>query len=257
MVAKSPSPQNSMPVPGGRQQDLANSHHLCPDLVVPEGSECTLLVPRLPQQNNGSCSTNAKFGQAHITIDDLRGAPVFRAACNSKNNFQTGVSAKQDKRLLLCSVTGQAIFGFCRETELNGNLVLTIHHHTESLFGTLRPSDREGGSGNKYTIISNKNWRVHFQGHHEVGHFSAIDDNGQLLAIAEPVPERKQQRFVRIGPFVDAGLMVLAMIGMDWLEQQQEAFASSRFEDQQMSQQQKQLLRPSPPTPTLPTISLG
>merc|ERR1719277_2529353 len=82
----------------------AGGPHLCPDLVVPEGHECTLLVPCLPPAN----SSNANVG--HATIDDGTGSPV----CQLKFSLLPDTSGR---RLQLSSASGDSIFAYCKDCE--------------------------------------------------------------------------------------------------------------------------------------------
>jgi len=169
---------------------------LCPELVVPEGQECTLLVPRLP---NGSAAASQA---SQISVDDLRGVPVFHA-----------YFGRQGRCLTLASAGGDSIFAFCCEDEATRGL--TIHHSTEAQFASLRA---DGGRG--YTVATRRGWRVHLRGDIRLGNVNATDDQGHLLALAEPFGQGNSRRSVRIGPQVDAGLIALAILGADYLEQQ-------------------------------------
>jgi len=164
---------------------------------VPEEQECTLLVPRLPEDGSS--------GQ--VTVDDLRGVAVFRAYYG------------QGKRLILCSAAGDSVFAFCRDGESG---TLTIHHHSEAQFCSLR------ADGGGYTVATRRGVCMHLRGDVRLGNLNATDEQGQLLAIAEPVAKSNARRSVRIGPQVDAGLVALVLLGIDVLEQQAAAVPGSR-----------------------------
>lgn len=187
--------------------------HLCPDLVVPEGHECTLLVPCLPQAS----ANNASVG--HTTIDDGTGGPV----CQVKFNSLPDASGR---RLVISSASGDSIFAYCKdcEPEQDNSTGLTIHHPSGNTFGVLR---LDGGT---YSVVTRRGWRLVFQGDLRGGCLNATDERGRLLAMAESVGAGR--RSLRIGPLVDAGLVASALLGIDILEHERSKSTprpSSRF----------------------------
>mmetsp|Transcript_64447 Transcript_64447/g.185217 ORF Transcript_64447/g.185217 Transcript_64447/m.185217 type:complete len:432 (+) Transcript_64447:13-1308(+) len=200
-----PAPCTPGPIYSGGKADSASlsklpdytAAYLCPELVVPEEQECTLLVPRLPEGGSS--------GQ--VTVDDLRGVAVFRAYYG------------QGKRLILSSAAGDSVFAFCRDGESG---TLTIHHPSDAQFGSLR------SDGGGYTVATRRGVCMHLRGDVRLGNLNATDEQGQLLAIAEPVAKSNARRSVRIGPQVDAGLVALVLLGIDVLEQQAAAVPGSR-----------------------------
>jgi len=181
--------------------------HLCPELVVPEGSECTLIVPRL-----------SGGGSSQVTVDDTRGVPVFCAAFNNDTTWQARI--RETKRLILSSTSGDTIFAFCRDDEAQGGPSgLVIHHHSEAPFGVLHADSRDAGSG--YTLVARQGFKVHIKGDHLLGNMNVTDESGRLLAIATPLHQGGgAHRSLRIGPLVDAGLVALGLLGIDFLEHQ-------------------------------------
>jgi len=169
------------------------------------------MVPRLPGSAGGS---------SQVSVDDARGVPVFSVAFSKATPW--GSSRKESKRLILSSATGDAIFAFCRDIEEDihgGTMGLAIHHHSEASFGTLHADSRHAGCG--YTAVAHQGFRVHFKGDFLLGNINITDAQGRLLAIAEPIHQGGgNRRSVRIGPLVDAGLVALAMLGIDLLEHQ-------------------------------------
>jgi len=201
----SPSPRSMEPA----------GPHLCSELVVPEGSECTLLVPRLPPSRLWSGSS--------VTIDDARGVPVFKATFS----LASGQLSRDAKRLALSSATGDNVFAFCCDGEAppgGGHAGLSILHQSEVTFGALRMDGRDSANG--YSVVTRRGWRIHFRGDLQAGNMNATDDQGRLLAIAEP--SGSSRRSVRIGPLVDAGLITLSLLGIDLLEYEAPRSWSSR-----------------------------
>lgn len=192
------------------------ANHLCPELVVPEGSECTLMIPRVTFPGSNAAP-------APISISDARGVPVFKATFASGFN-RAGRKTGDTKRLVLTSATGDAVFSFCRETEVDpstGQAGLAIFRHTDALFGELRADGVRPANG--YSVSTNRGWRVRFRGDSEGRNLNATDDRGHLLAITES--HGPARRSVRIGPLVDAGLVALTVLGIDILGQ---GFAESQ-----------------------------
>mmetsp|Transcript_47675 Transcript_47675/g.108428 ORF Transcript_47675/g.108428 Transcript_47675/m.108428 type:complete len:476 (+) Transcript_47675:112-1539(+) len=205
-----PNPMRSTPqVPIHEPLDF----HLCPELVVPEGSECTLVVPRLP---------GSAMDSSEVTIDDAKGAPVFHATFSKASTWGSVTVRQESKRLILSNATGEAVFAFCRDVEAEtrgGPIGLVIHYHSDAPFGTLRADTRDTGSG--YTVVARQGSTFHFRGQPLLGNMNVTDEKGRLLAIAEPMHSHDgSRRSVRIGPLVDAGLVTLAMLGIDILEHQ-------------------------------------
>lgn len=200
-------------LPSARSTPLQTSSdvtrtHLCSELVVPDGSECTLLMQRIPPQGS------QKHG--YVSVDDARGSPVFRAS------FVLGDQQTDNRRLIFASASGDAVFAFCRDAEPetapgNHQLGLTIHHHWDTLFGVLRAKGR--GASRCYAVVTGHGLRTQVRGDIRTGNLNATDEHGRLLALVEPFgPEGSGQRSVRIGPHVDAGLIVIALLGIDLLE---------------------------------------
>lgn len=225
-VSVQPPGRSSEAIPGAmpmsphdKVQDPGGHHHLCPELVVPEGSECTLLVPRLPPRSS------SENGQ--VSVDDARGVPVFRAS------FVLGDQQRRDnKRLILSSAAGDAVFAFCRDSEADAagsstRKGLTLHHHFETPFGVLRPEGRNACGG--YVVVTRRGFTVQFRGDMKAGNLNATDEHGRLLGISEQFgPAGSGRRSIRIGPLVDAGLIALALLGIDLLEYEAASSSSSK-----------------------------
>jgi len=190
-----PQPPHALPV----------GQHLCPELVVPEASECTLLVPWLPQPGT-------PWAKNSLTIDDARGIPVFR--------ISPGDSDRDHCRLALYSALGEAVFASVRDVKADSGgdiAMLTFHHQSGAIFGEIHPDNMEAGT--RYTVVSCRGARIHIYDNKPLGSMNATDEHGRLLAIAEPRTHgaNNMVRSLRIGPLVDAGLIVLALLGSDLL----------------------------------------
>mmetsp|Transcript_99561 Transcript_99561/g.277151 ORF Transcript_99561/g.277151 Transcript_99561/m.277151 type:complete len:468 (+) Transcript_99561:131-1534(+) len=200
-------PALGAPVPEeGLTLGAPDGPRLCPELVVPEGNECVLFVP----------VARPSATESSVTVSDSHGMPVFNATFKS-----------DQKHLVLTSATGSGVFASCREAEMdqdthrnrdNRSSVLTIFYRSEQPYGTLRGDGPRPAHG--YSVSAHTGWRVRFRGDPESHNLNATDDQGHLLAITE---QGTTKRAIRIGPNVDAGLVALAVLGIDLL-----VLASSR-----------------------------
>lgn len=192
-------------LPSRRSVGAPGVMHLCAELVVPDDTECNLLVPDL--------NTNAPGATDRITIHDSSGLPVFHASY-SRSSRHSQQGSRDTKRLILWSAIDGLIFAFCRDVEaaLGHASGLAIFHHYEVPFGVLRQNSV--GDRSAYSILMHSGREIFFHQTSEDVGFRAEDENGRLLAMVMGLAPR----CVRIGPSVDAGLVTLAMLGIDLLE---------------------------------------
>lgn len=199
-----PTVRNSPPASGlPGSSSLLAAQHLCPSLLVPKGCECTLQVPQLRRQHPS--------GGEHM-INDPTGNPVMRV-------FLGLASGRGRRRLVLSGLEGGGILAACQEEveadPVGGARTLLSIHDATSLFGQLHPLVP---ASRGYEAVSAAGRRVYvcpssFSGG---GGWAITDDRGQLLAVAEP--PAPDHRTVRIDSFVDAGLVVICILGTDLLE---------------------------------------
>lgn len=181
-------------------------HYLNEELVVPEKSECVLMVPRLP--------THASIAGAKVRIEDQRGTPVFYAT----------LSVEPQRKLTLSSATGNALFAYCCEADMSrvgGNpKSLSMYHHTGALYGSLHLL-RRTAIGAVYAVTTQSGWRLCCTcDQHNQAATIKEGEQGRLLAIIDPANDllgTSPTRLVTIGPDVDAGLIVLTALGVDWI----------------------------------------
>lgn len=190
------APAASSPTHSSMAAD-ADGLHLCPEPLVLERNGCTLLVPLTAPSGCGSA----------ITIRDLHEVPVCKAAVSTAKS--------SGRRVVLSSATGDAVIAFCSEAGADSDAGLTLFDRSERALATLRADGPRHADG--YSVVSAYGgWRMHFRGNPAGHDLNARDDQGSLLATigAHGVAHRS----VRIGPRVDAGLMVLALLGIDLLQ---------------------------------------
>lgn len=177
--------------------------HFCADLVVPEGNECSLLVPKLP-------SSRACPG-GEVLIQDEQGVPVFFAAWST-------LAARDTKRLILRSATDDTVFGHCRDALLEpGARLAGINIYPEGQdrpFGVVCAGSGRDPDG--FSVWMQSGWQMFLTGDFQSGEVKARDESGSLLAMISA--SGVSSRTARIGPNVDAGLLTLTMLAMDLLE---------------------------------------
>lgn len=178
------------------------------ELMVPADNECSLLVPRITNRNPGASGS--------VTIDDSRGVAVFVAKFSLS---APGMPDSMDgRRLELRSAVDDIVFAYCRDVDGSsggsGLPGLSMFNASDQFFGVLRPDSRELRGG--YSILCAQGSMVYFRGDLTFGNMNASDDRGRLLGMTETT--NQQRRAVRIGPRVDAGLITLALLGIDMLD---------------------------------------
>eukprot|EP00927_Polykrikos_kofoidii_P027077 TRINITY_DN2395_c0_g1_i1.p1 TRINITY_DN2395_c0_g1~~TRINITY_DN2395_c0_g1_i1.p1 ORF type:complete len:676 (-),score=78.97 TRINITY_DN2395_c0_g1_i1:43-2070(-) len=196
-------------------------HHLCDELVIPKNSECNLYIPPLQD----------KISAGSVCIENVGGVMMFRANLdNSRGVGSSATSSVQSKQLVLTDAVGGATFASCtpntsdvhRDGRKIGRVTsLNIRHYTDVIAGELYPT--ADGSG-QYDVLMNGGWGLFV--HAKSNETWRISDlkRRRLLAIVEfqhstsprTGPPRKE-RLVTIGPEVDAGLVILTVVGIDWL----------------------------------------
>lgn len=203
------------------KQAFGDVLHLCPELVVPDMTECTLLIPQLSDITSDTVKAS---------IDDNGGVSVFR--------FEyTSIEVGDGARLSLRSPKEEQTFATLRETSnrldnLGGrSFALGIHGAEKAhQFGVIRANLADSS----YEVTSLGGEKIRFRGDAS-GTLSAVDEQGQLLALGQPASEGPgglKRRSVRIGPLVDAGLIAVSFLGIDILQlelQKTPNFGSSKF----------------------------
>lgn len=176
--------QSSLP-PSGVPEVLA----VCEDLVVPVGTECVLFLPNLADAT----------GQ-EVSVDDHRGVSVFKA--------RFAKTPKQDSvRLSLLSPQDE-VFCTLRQSLRPTTPGFAIFGPEGPQFGVLR----QGSSGSFEVSAAGRTITMQKGAGERI---NVVDEDTRLMAMSEPVSSggwssaATNQRKVRVGPAVDAGLMVL------------------------------------------------
>jgi len=204
-----------LPEPAKQQQQYAGelrAHPLCPSLLVPEGCECTLHVPKLQP---GFFSDGRQ-----LAISDPNGSPVMRVAFLSGRRNTT--VAGEGSRLVLSDLAGE-VLAFCQDEAKSPASAQSLSIHApQGVFATFR---RMAGG---HEVVGRRDWRLNLVQKTLAGGsgIAVLDEAGALLAVCEPPGERDPStQTARIDANVDAGLVVLSLLCVD-------ALGAQRSEDQ-------------------------
>jgi len=179
---------------------------ICRELLVPEGKECCLLIPRV--------ITKDAHPPGRVSIVSMDGATVFSVILGSSWH---GNSALHSKRLLTLksAVADGVVFASCDAvfSDQGEPERLAINDSDGEHFADVQSCARDRSavlaarSGPLATI------RYEDQ---EAGRILIADSNGWLLAVAEVIDDFVHA--VRIGAKVDAGLITITMLSFSLLE---------------------------------------
>jgi hypothetical protein len=152
--------------------------------------------------------------EVSFTVDDAKGSPAFMIKLTPFCLTPGGLEAR---RIDLYSVCGEVVFAHCCVGDADAGTV-TIYQGAAKQAGTRFAEVRqdmgmEDGTGYTATVCAN-GYQVILRGDWRRGSMNANDSDGRLLAISEPVQDK---RSIRVGPLVDVGFIVLTILGMDLL----------------------------------------
>jgi len=185
-------PPSSYSTKGG---SAPNALYLCgEELVVPEISECNLVVPSIQDQS-------FRGGRVQMNITDLSGSEIL----------STEVLESTDRggiRLRLTSTSGDTVWASCRAGDSGGRKASMALHNKESRqpFAFMRMNGDKSFEAEACT-----GQVVRFEGSLS-SQIRAKDSNGVLLGVSDKSPGGYS---LRVGPLVDVGFMVTSLLAMD------------------------------------------
>jgi len=194
--------------------------NLCPDLLVPDGSECQLVVPRVLLPGS-IISASVKEDRAQIV--DARGVPVFETKiCNSPSDAlsemqmrlasEAGAMRESRQVYLSSGKGGDVLFAYGRVySKIKGRKVV-LYQASGAPFGEITAEDALG-----FVVAVRDGAQIYIRGDKDLGNVTITDSNARLMATGEPLPEDPMSRGVTVGPHVDAGLIVLTLLSLDML----------------------------------------
>lgn len=177
----------------GPQPTLIN---ICPNLVVPEKVECTILVPQVSSLKSSRV----------IPLCDLSGGTILQLEVVRHQR-------SDETRLLLFSPSREIQFATCQRASVQGSRGFSLHGQDVSRQAVLRGV--EGGC----LLTAQQRGSIRFR-ISSPGSINASDDDGQLLAYSDPASADAQglpRLTLKVGPKVDAGLMALCYVAMGLL----------------------------------------
>lgn len=205
---------------------------LCPDLVVPEACECILEMPRH--------ALRTVQDKGMIPIKSPTGSTVLCIAWHQSGGAGSGFGSHpptSGSRLLLLSQTGEATLAslWCsadmEQAGPRNTPSLTVSRFFDEPYGTITALD--SGGGTFYCLQTLDQWRVLFHvgsGDGITPVVSVTDSDGRLLGVAETVI-RGEETFssMTVAPYVDAGVIVLGMFAVQWIESKGTGLESTFF----------------------------
>jgi len=176
--------------------------HLCPELVVPQGNECSLLVPHLYSSHT----------QSVISISDLNHVPVFRVSF--QNDWTNIIGNGKPRRLALSNANGGRDFAYVCDGALIAEgrpRSFTFHHQTGAIVGEI--SAEESATGVSFAVDLRSGLRMRIA-RDAKSKLKFKNESGHLLAVAKTSTEISDMPvyLLRVGSLMDAGLVVLAML---------------------------------------------
>lgn len=189
-------------VPGGAPRPL--SMVLCSDLLVQDGLECTLVLPRL-----AALSTNAQ-----VNVSDTKGGAVFRIKFSL-------IPDRDGTRLVMSNQSGDMTFATASDSRTVK--AGAAQQRSLSIMNPKDPSRQyllEDKSGGDFQVSNTSGQFIRFIS--IPGGFNAIDDQDQLLAFLDPPVRNNPGQVARIGPLVDVGLIVMCFLGIGVLTNDKE-----------------------------------
>lgn len=172
---------------------VRGSEDFCPDLVVPQGCECVLLVPSPPPSGGSSnvCDVNG-----HVVLNIIH-----------ENLIEA------DWQITLAAGSGQPL-AKCRLRREPDRSDFDLFRASGDCFATLI------SDGHDRYALSGRGRRLHFWGsfsHHAV---NVTDDSGVLLATTELCSatfDRSRSYYrLRVAPLADVGLVLCSLLCIDF-----------------------------------------
>eukprot|EP00927_Polykrikos_kofoidii_P011432 TRINITY_DN14849_c0_g1_i1.p1 TRINITY_DN14849_c0_g1~~TRINITY_DN14849_c0_g1_i1.p1 ORF type:complete len:506 (-),score=49.97 TRINITY_DN14849_c0_g1_i1:200-1627(-) len=191
---------------------------LCPQLVVPWGCECAIIMQPLVIRG-------LEKEIVELLVEDTKGVPllkvVYGTGFDANSIDEKAVSTKvglvdsaASRSLRLFAARSGSFLAAARVSGGNDNL-LTLSDSSGQTYGELK-----GAEGGKFVLSMTWHQRLHIRASVDGSNqIVATSQDSRLLSFVEPAvsDDPHGARLVVIGPLFDAGLMVLCLAGMDLL----------------------------------------
>eukprot|EP00746_Dinoflagellata_sp_MGD_P166044 gnl/MRDRNA2_/MRDRNA2_95686_c0_seq1.p1 gnl/MRDRNA2_/MRDRNA2_95686_c0~~gnl/MRDRNA2_/MRDRNA2_95686_c0_seq1.p1 ORF type:complete len:482 (-),score=66.79 gnl/MRDRNA2_/MRDRNA2_95686_c0_seq1:2-1447(-) len=218
-------PRHSYPVAAAAQPKSDFIHHtagnsdlFCPDLVVPEGSECVLMVPILPRTildvlGDNQNSVFPVIDQGGSTCLCIR----FQSFAVAGEGLRVATPGLRERIMLMAS-TGFRVLAYCERHGLSFH----VHRHDDDLFARLS-KDEKG----VYSLVGRSGPLLSYNGHISDCAVRVTNPEGRLLAYCE---KGDLSHFkLRVGPLVDVGLVLCGLLALDRMETERFSTRASMF----------------------------
>lgn len=172
-----------------------NIFYLCgPELVVPDGKECNLVIPSIKYQTFID-------GKINVLINDEKGSSILRGIIHKTREYD-------GTRILLKSRDGEQTWARCKDSGTKHRWSMHGKGIEREAWGWI--SMTPGGTVAVETATGHK---VNFDGPPH-GKVKVLDNFGVLMAVSE---FDNRGRAVRVGPLVDVGFVMLCHLAQDLL----------------------------------------
>lgn len=183
-----------------------NSDMFCPELTVPEGSECVLKIPIPPVPDTGS---DQDGGDSIFHIVDQEGNTCLCVRILSMALPGDGLKPPSlGERIMLMSATKLRVLAHC---ERHGSR-FHVFGHDDELFAHLI-KDETGA----YTMVGKSGPLLLYSGQMAESSFEVSDTEGRMLASCEKSDDANDI-ILRVGPLVDVGLIICGLLALDRME---------------------------------------
>jgi hypothetical protein len=197
----------------------------CPELIVPEGSECALKIPRLaPPSDNPGPDQGGGDSISHIVDQDggtclcvrilSSVVPYDRVQNKIPGDHALGSSLRLHKaapglseRIVLMSPTRLRVLAYCERRDSSFH----VHGHDDELFARL--SRDETGA---YTMVGRSGTLLLYNGQLTEGTVRVTDTESQVLAYCEKCDSSNIT--LKAGPLADVGLIICGLLALDRME---------------------------------------
>jgi len=212
-----PQPETAVSTPGTARR------HLCPELVVPRGSECVLAVRTL---------VSARLQQVEFDILDVNGKPVLQVEVSpqfASHSRPWPTQLQRSPTVTLKSLhprdsTGGFVLCYCcnvtKEDEGFGSKRnVYIYKDDDELFAHLMKDEIR----KRYVLTSGRlGLQLLFEGNFEEHAVDVSNESRELLAATEPGvmdfdPVNKYYK-LRVAADVDVGLVLSGLLAIDQME---------------------------------------
>lgn len=200
------------------------SRHLCPELVVPRGSECILAV---------RCLVTARLQQVEFDVKDVNGKAVLRVevsphfARTASTPWPAGLQRSPTIRLMSLhprETTGGYVLAYCcnvtkEDTSVGAKRNVYIYQEDDELFAHLMKDEIR----KRYVLTSGRlGLQLLFEGNFEEHAVDVTNEARELLACTEPSvmdfdPVNKHYK-LRVTADVDVGLVLCGLLAIDQME---------------------------------------